>query len=277
MSSILIIDDEHGFLDMLSEHLLMGGYVVRAADTGEKGLELMRAEAPDLVLLDVMLPGMDGYEVCTQMQSDPVLKQIPVIMLTARSKVGDIASAYETGADEYVTKPFDTDELLIRIRAQLQHLYREHVSDLTGLPGGEAVEEELSRRLRSGESWVVIHADVSNLRVYNETYSFTEGDNLIRLASDTLSGAIHACGDEEALLGHLSGAHFVAIVSEHLEECIRDHAGTHFSEQVQHYYSQSDRSRGYVVALDRDGMPKQWPLAGLHFESNRRAPHQAGV
>lgn len=277
MSSILIIDDEHGFLDMLSEHLAMEGYRVRAVETGEEGMELMYTAPPDLVLLDVMLPGVDGYEVCTRMQADPVLSRIPVIMLTARTEVGDAVSAYETGVDDFVTKPFDIDELLIRIRAQLHHLHHEQVSDLTGLPGSEAVEEELDRRLRSEERWTVVYADISNLRVYNEAYSFTEGDNLIRLASQALQNAITQCGDTGAFLGHISGANFVVIVSEQLDTCIRERASSHFSEQVQQYYSQLDRSRGYIVALDRDGQVKRWPLAQLSFDSVALAPHEAGV
>ena len=270
MSSILIVDDEPGFREMLTEHLAMEGYQVHSADSGEAGIERMRAQPPDLVLLDVNLPGMDGYEVCSHMQADSELSHVPVIMLTARTRTGDLVSAYETGVDDFVTKPFDVDELLIRIRAQLSHLYHEQVSDLTGLPGSEAVEEQLARRRLAPERWCVLHAGISSLRVYNEAYSFTDGDNLIRLASDALRDAIELCDDRDAFLGHLGGSSFVAIVSGERVDCVGARAAAYFDEHVQQHYTQTDRSRGYVVALDRDGRAKQWPLARLELQTARQ-------
>lgn len=266
MSKILIIDDEPGILELLSEHLTMEGYEVETADSGEAGMQRMQAEQPDLVLLDVMLPGMDGYDVCQLMQADLTLSQIPVIMLTARTMTGDLVNAYETGADDFVTKPFDLDELLIRVRAQLHHLYHEQVSDLTGLPGSEAVEAELARRLESVGDWVVLYVDISNLRVYNEAYSFTDGDNLIRLAAESLHTATSECEDPDAFLGHVSGANFVVLVTKRALDCVRERAQSRFVDRALQYYSQSDREHDYLVALDHDGRPKHWSLPALTFD-----------
>ncbi len=274
MSRILIVDDEPGIVEILSEHLALEGYDVAAASSGEAALELMQRSQPDLVILDVMLPGMDGYEVCTRMQVNPDLSQVPVIMLTARTLTDDLVSGYERGADDYITKPCDLDELLIRIRAQLHHLYREQVSDLTGLPGSQAVEEELASRSHQPERWVGLYADIQNLRIYNEVYSFSDGDSVIRAAAHALKSAISECGCEHSFAGHLGGGSFVVIVPRGTEAYVQRRAQECFAEDAQQLFSQPDRERGYLIALDRDGRAKQWSLPELTFDL---APLGAGV
>src|SRR6266480_7243127 len=143
MSKILIVDDEPTIVELLEEHLRSEGYETTHAYSGEEALQMLEQNVPDLVLLDLMLPGMDGYEVCRLMQRDSRLNHVPVIMLTARSAVPNKVMGYERGADDYVVKPFDPDELSVRVRAQLHHLYHDRVSELTGLPGSEVVEDKI--------------------------------------------------------------------------------------------------------------------------------------
>ncbi len=130
--------------------------------TGEEALQIMERDQPDLVILDLMLPGMDGYEVCRQMQRDPRLSLVPVIMLTALSGTKDMVAGYEKGADDYIAKPFDADELIVRVRAQLQHLAHEDTSELTGLPGDRAVEEEIARKTEMAESLFFIYVEIDS-------------------------------------------------------------------------------------------------------------------
>src|SRR5687767_909867 len=143
MSTILIVDDEPLIVQLLEEHLQTEGYDTLHAYSGEEALQVLQKHRPDLVILDLMLPGMDGYEVCRLMQQDHRLNHIPVIMLTARDAVRSRALGYQRGADDYMLKPFDTDELSVRVRAQLHHLYHDNISELTGLPGPQAVEERI--------------------------------------------------------------------------------------------------------------------------------------
>src|SRR5438445_5374343 len=163
MSKILIVDDEPTIVELLEEHLRSEGYETNHAYSGEEALQMLDTDVPDLVLLDLMLPGMDGYEVCRLMQKDARLNHIPVIMLTARSAVPNKVLGYQRGADDYIVKPFDPDELSVRVRAQLHHLYHDNVSELTGLPGTEVVEQKLREVTANGsEPWAIVYVDIEN-------------------------------------------------------------------------------------------------------------------
>lgn len=118
--NILIVEDEPDLLELLRYNLVREGYHVQVADTGEEGLRLARATPPDLLLLDLMLPGMDGLEVCRTLKSRPGTADIPIIMLTARGEESDIVRGLELGADDYVTKPFSPRVLLARIKLVLR-------------------------------------------------------------------------------------------------------------------------------------------------------------
>jgi two-component system phosphate regulon response regulator PhoB len=117
---ILVIEDEADILEVVQYNLTREGYRVAATRDGEQGLALARRDAPDLVILDLMLPGLDGLEVCRRMQSDPLTASIPVIMVTAKSEESDVVLGLQLGADDYVTKPFSPKELSARVKAVLR-------------------------------------------------------------------------------------------------------------------------------------------------------------
>src|SRR6478752_2143850 len=197
MSRILIVDDEPAIVELLEEHLQSEGYDTEHAFSGEEALLRLEKSAPDLVILDLMLPGMDGYEVCRLMQADARLNHVPVIMLTARSAVPNKVMGYERGADDYVVKPFDPDELSVRVRAQLNHLYHERVSELTGLPGSQTVEEKIREVMsEEGEQRAIAYIDIENFTVFNEAYSFLEGDELVKVTGRALEKAMREVDPE---------------------------------------------------------------------------------
>ncbi len=118
--SVLVVDDEEDILELVTYNLAKEGYQVSAASTGEEGLNLVRSRKPDLVVLDLMLPGTDGLEVCRAIKSDPKTNKTPVIMLTAKGEEADIVQGLELGADDYITKPFSPRVLLARVKAVLR-------------------------------------------------------------------------------------------------------------------------------------------------------------
>ncbi|MFL5734943.1 MAG: response regulator [Chloroflexia bacterium] len=268
MSKILIVDDEPTIVELLEEHLRSEGYETLKAFSGEEALQMLEADVPDLVLLDLMLPGMDGYEVCRLMQKDARLNHIPVIMLTARSAVPNKVLGYERGADDYVVKPFDPDELSVRVRAQLHHLYHDRVSELTGLPGPARVEQAIQERLAdTSRPWAIVYVDIDNLSVYNETYSFLEGDELLKLAGRALDRAVKEEGTKDDLVGHFGGDQFAVITVPERAQAIARMAERLFDDESKEYYSPTDRDQGYMVNISHQGMLSRASLCKLTFDT----------
>ncbi|WP_040285950.1 response regulator transcription factor [Sporosarcina koreensis] len=146
MQTILLVDDEQRMLDLLELFLLPAGYRCLKADNGDDALRLLAAETVDLVLLDVMMPGMDGWEVCRRIRQQSA---VPVIMLTARDSMPDVVKGLDEGADDYMTKPFDERELLARVRAALRRV--PVGSETEVLRAGEVVLDLESYSLRFRE------------------------------------------------------------------------------------------------------------------------------
>ncbi len=265
MNSILLVDDEPEILDLLGEHLRMEGYDVNTAESGETALDEMRLQRPDLLLLDVMLPGMDGYELCCEMQADPELDDIPVIMLTAHPYPEELAGEHDVTPEDLIAKPFDLDELLSRIRAQLDTPDESPLCSITGLPTGESACREATEVARSVDTVMLLHAELQALRAYTEAYSFSEGDRLISLAADALKSAVEHCNDSAAYLAYLGGPRFVAVLSRDAWDSIAQQASQIFSRRLDDYLSRTDRQRGYILALDDNGRLRRSPLPALVF------------
>jgi len=267
MSKILIVDDEPTIVGLLEEHLQSEGYDTSHAYSGEEALQVLDSLTPDLVILDLMLPGMDGYEVCRLMQQSPRLNHIPVIMVTARSAVPNKVMGYQRGADDYVVKPFDPDELSVRVRAQLHHLYHDNVDELSGLPGSQAVENAL--KSRTGDhtgSWAILYVDIANFTVYNESYSFLQGDEMIREAAYALEQAVKSHGKEDDFLGHMGGDKFVVITDPSRTEGIASCASRLFNEARNSFYTPAEREQGFVATVNRQGLLAHVQLCTLDFD-----------
>ena len=267
MSRILIVDDEPTIVELLEEHLQSEGYDTEHAYSGEEALQALNKVTPDLVILDLMLPGMDGYEVCRLMQQDPRFNHIPVIMLTARSSVPNKVLGYQRGADDYIVKPFDPDELSVRVRAQLHHLYHDNSSELTGLPGMRIIEDKI-RAVNAGDGrdWAIVYANIGGFTAYNEAYSYVEGDDMIKVAAQSLQQALKEVGAPSDFLGHIGGDKFVIITAPERVQAITATAQRHFHEATQDFYNPTDREQGYIVTINHEGLLAHVPLCSLDFD-----------
>ena len=269
MSKILIVDDEPTIVDLLEEHLQSEGYDTAHAFSGEEALRVLDSVTPDLVILDLMLPGMDGYEVCRLMQQNPRLNHIPVIMVTARSATSNRVIGYQRGADDYVVKPFDPEELSVRVRAQLHHLYHDTVAELTGMPGPKVIEEHLQRTTRdTTRPWAIIYVDITNFTAYNESYTFAEGDDMIKEAARALDQALkqEGKGNGNDFVGHMGGDKFVIITEASHVAAITERAQQIFSERRDNFYTSAEREQGFVATVNRQGMLAHVGLCELDFD-----------
>jgi PleD family two-component response regulator len=258
---ILIADDEEPIVDLLQAAMEMANYEVVVAHDGQEALEQVLKNKPDVVLLDVQMPRMTGFEVCERIKSDVLLRHIPVIMLTAQSSTQHKVTGLEHGADDYVTKPFDIDELFARIRTILRRTRLGlEANPLTRLPGNVTIEKEIMARIESGLKFAVLYIDLNSFKAYNDVYGFVKGDEVIReTARVLLSSAV----GEDDFVGHIGGDDFVVISGVENFEPLCKKIIQMFDTKAPSFYNEEDRARGYVTTRDRRGTVTQFPMLSM--------------
>ena len=258
---ILIADDDETLRQLITEALPRHKFEVYQAADGPETLDTVKNLRPDIVILDVMMPGMDGMEVCRSMRENPQTRNIPVIMLTARAPIEDKLKGIESGADDYITKPFDFMELQARIEMHLRRYLRESdMSPITELPGNKAIEEELASHLESGNLFAMCYVDLDDFKAYNDYYGFLAGSEVIRMTGRMLTDAVNNKGDEGDFLGHVGGDDFIILTSIEKAEGISKEIIRLFDERIREHYEQEDLEKGYIVASDRRGNVMRFPV-----------------
>ena len=168
-------------------NLEIEGFEVETAHGGQSGIDTLLATTPDLVLLDVMMPGMYGITALRQLRSHPSAANTSVILLTAKALPEDRVRGLDLGADDYITKPFDVSELMARVKAVLRRTQAmRDVSPLTGLPGNYQIASELERQIKTGDPFALVQADLDNFKSFNDHYGFMRGDQVITFSARTM-------------------------------------------------------------------------------------------
>jgi diguanylate cyclase (GGDEF)-like protein len=253
---ILVVDDDEDIARFVQISLEIDGFQVFVAHDGESALEAVQEHQPDLVILDLMMPTVDGVEVTRKLRANAMTSALPIIMLTARGQTVDKVLALTAGADDYIVKPFETMELVARIRSTLRRNqeFRE-VSPLTGLAGNTRILQEIADRLRSGEPFAVCYCDIDGFKAVNDAYGFARGDEFIITLARKLQRAVIDIGLPPAFLGHVGGDDFVLICTPDQVLPLTDKAVTEFESAADQLYDAEDRDRGYVsVKSRRDGV-----------------------
>jgi diguanylate cyclase (GGDEF)-like protein len=261
---ILIAEDESSLRQVLRTILECEGFSVIEAENGVEGLQLAHAQLPDLVLLDVMMPDLDGYEVCRQLRASFATRHIPVVMLTARTELADKVRGLEGGANDYVTKPWDNRELVLRIRNVLEWSAQQRAaSPLTGLPGNHSINDEIRRRLASAKPFSLLQIDVDHFKAFNDYYGYARGDQAIQMVARILTEATLDQGGKGAFVGHIGGDDFVVLSDSDAAEPLGEVILESFNKASLMLYDVEDRERGYVEVLNRRHVVERFPLMSL--------------
>ncbi|MFN8547301.1 MAG: response regulator [Candidatus Eisenbacteria bacterium] len=261
---ILVVEDEPSLRLLLRTMLENAGYAVRLAEDGQVGLEAVNEETPDLILLDVMMPRMDGYELCRRLKSNYATSQIPIIMLTAKAEADDRLQGLNYGANDYLAKPYEQRELLVRVRNLLQWgKVQRDANPLTGLPGNHVIERELSERIARQEPFVFMYLDIDNFKAFNDFYSYQKGDQALRLCALILRQSCDRVGTPGDFVGHIGGDDFVLIMCPEKAREVGAEIIRRFDEEVPELYSATDRARGYIQVVNRQGELERYGLMTL--------------
>ncbi|MEZ5063831.1 MAG: response regulator [bacterium] len=251
---ILVVDDEPPIREILKFQLENAGFYVKCAQDGEEGLQMVTEDPPDLVLLDLMIPQMDGYEVCRRIKNDYNTRHIPVIILTARGELDEKLKGLENGANDYVTKPFSMPELLMRVKNVLAwSVSQREANPLTGLPGNVSIERELTQRIETGRPFAFIYTDIDNFKAFNDYYGYAKGDEAIRTTARILTNAIVDAGNSDDFVGHVGGDDFVLMTTPDRVDAIARAVIELFDRKSQALFDPEDLERGYLKIRRRSG------------------------
>jgi diguanylate cyclase (GGDEF)-like protein len=262
--TILVVDDDPDIARFVEVNLRSAGYDVAVAGDGEEALEKAGAVRPDLVLLDVMMPRIDGFEVAQRLRKNPQTANTSIIMLTAKALSADKVTGLQSGADDYIIKPFDPIELLARVKGTLRRAKEmRNLSPLTGLPGNIRIQEEIERQVREGRPFAVLYCDLDNFKAYNDRQGFVRGDRLIQAVSRIVQEAVADLDGSEGFVGHVGGDDFVAVVRPNVAEEAAQRICRRFDEVRTEYYDAEDLERGYVRLEDRRGVLQDIPLVAI--------------
>jgi len=261
---ILIIDDTEFMTKLISDILVNAEYDVVIASNGPDGIQKVREEKPDLVILDVIMPGMDGYQVCKQLREDESNNLMPIIMLTAHDNEDDKLTGLELGADDYIIKPFNGRELVSRVRNTLKRIDRNRwANPLTGLQGNIEIQTEINQRIAKMQLFSVIYADLDNFKAYNDVYGFASGDRAIKLTADIIVDSVHQFGNQGDFIGHVGGDDFVVVSTPEKAENICKAIIKDFEDKIKTLYCDEDVARGYIVTSNRQGQVMKFPLISI--------------
>jgi diguanylate cyclase (GGDEF)-like protein len=262
--SVLVVDDDPDVARFVEVNLRSAGYEVSVATNGEEALQRAVEIRPDLVLLDVMMPRLDGFEVARRLRRDPRTSSSSIIMLTAKALSSDKVTGLAAGADDYIIKPFDPVELLARVKGALRRAREMRaLSPLTGLPGNIRIQEEIRRRVAERLPFALLYADLDHFKAYNDSYGFVRGDRAIQATARILIEVVQEAAGPEGFVGHVGGDDFVVVVDPELAEPVASRICQRFEEEVAHLYDPADAERGTIQVRDRRGTLRSFPLMSI--------------
>ncbi|MFH1619359.1 MAG: response regulator [bacterium] len=263
VKTVLIGDDDPMVGLLVSAILKKDNYNVLLADTGDAVLESIIRKKPDLILLDLKMPGTDGFAVCRKIRENPATSGIPIIILSGVSATEAKVTCIELGADDFITKPFDARELKARVERTITRRSQDvSVNPLTHLPGSPAIEEEALKRLLKG-SLGFAYIDGDNFKAFNDVYGYARGDKVIKKIAEILNRQIASMPEAEGFAGHVGGDDFVLISRQEFTEQMAKAVAEEFDRVIPSYYDAPDRKRGYIVITDRKNNTRNLPLMTL--------------
>ncbi len=255
---ILVVEDDFDISNMLRIYFQSQDYEVTVASRGEDGLELCRQKLPHVIVLDIMLPDIDGYEVCRRLRSNLRTSHVPIIFLTQKDDRSDKIAGLELGADDYITKPFDIEELRLRVQGSIRRAQATNLSNpTTGLPSSKQIEEQL-RNLMRRDDWTLLYIGINHIDPFRDKEGFLAADEVLRDLAHMLGETVDEFGTPNDFIGHRGGEDFVVFTTSERGPILRDRIIARFNSGVGTHYNFIDREKRYITF---DGI--QYPLMSL--------------
>jgi DNA-binding response OmpR family regulator len=260
---LLIVEDDTDISNMLRIYFTGQNYEVDTALRGGDALDKTRTNLPHLIVLDIMLPDIDGFEVCRILRTNTRTSHVPIIFLTQKDERSDKLQGLELGADDYITKPFDIEELKLRVQRAIARAEQQSLTDpRSGLPSGRLIEEQLRRVIRQ-DAWSFMDIRINNFEPFKDVYGFVAGDDVLRFTAMLLGEVVDETGTVNDFIGHAGGDNFIIISTAAAGPLIHKQIKERFASEVLSHYNFMDRDQGYILTKGPDGQGKKVPLMTL--------------
>ena len=255
---LLIVEDDLDVAEMLDAYFRVQGYDVITVNWGEDAIESSHHRRPDLIILDIRLPDIDGFEVANRLRKARRTEAVPIIFLTEKRARSDILQGLSIGADDYITKPFDIQELRLRVRNSLKRASQGTIyNPVTGFPEGMVVEEKL-RACINEKHWVIFLISIENLDFFRETYGFIASDDVIRAVGLMIRNAVRDLGNPEDFVGHQGSYQFLVVTDQAAMLPLEKRFNNRIVPSLEYFYPLKDRV---------DNLPQTEKLLNLRIKT----------
>lgn len=261
-NSIIIADDDEEFIEEFESNLALSGYTIHRASNGEEAVELALELQPDLLILDIVMPVLDGFQACKKIRDNPSTSAISVILLTSQTVGSEKIRALEIGADDFVEKPVDWAEFKARISSVLRRASQlRDLSPLTNLPGNFRISTELAELVADpSNKYAVLNIEIDYFKSINDRYGSGRGDKVIKFTGKLLSDIMANTSGKPSVLGHIGGARFIIITAPENVEDVCEKIIAKFDAGIADFYDEDARQSGYVEIKNRKNEMVQHPI-----------------
>jgi len=278
---ILVVDDDPDILDLL-EATLEGEFNVIQAAKGSEALAKIKKEAPNLLILDYMLPDLQGTDICKALRRDPLTLHLPILLLTGKGEVEDKVRGLSAGADDYMVKPFSPEELLARVNMLIRRSNTNlDANPLTRLPGNVSIHKELAIKIEKKRKFAMLYIDLDNFKALNDHYGFEKGDLVIKETAHLLIDSVQQEGTVDDFIGHIGGDDFVVITLPEKAEAVAKSIISKFDKIAPSFFEDKDRIKGFIETKNRDGQMHKFGFLtisiGIITNSSTEFTHTAQV
>jgi diguanylate cyclase (GGDEF)-like protein len=265
--SVLLVVTDELTSNLLRAYFASVDYTVLTAQAKDAALSVTRQSSPHAIIVDLDVPELDVVELCKEIRTTPRTRHIHITLLTPQARRDDRLVALSSGADEFLTKPVDAEELGLRLRNALRRAeFQNLVDPVTGLPGPRLVEEQLRELLRRQDEWALMRANLRGFKAFNAAYGFLAGEEVLRFAAHVFAQAVDQCGAHEDFLGHAGGDNFVVVTAPECADTLRQTLIDRFNDGVRAHYSFHEREQGYTVTKLPDGTEEPSPFLTLYIQ-----------
>lgn len=257
LKKIVVAEDDDAIAHMVNMALGDAGFLCLRARDGEEALRLVKHHDPDLLVLDIMMPRVDGLEVARRLKGDVMWSRTPILMLTALAGVENQVHGIDAGADSYMSKPFDLRELGARVKALVRASRRERDRNpTTNLPGSRAIDEEIESALRLGKKTAVLHIDILQFDSYADGVGVQRSEETVRALGQLLLDAARQASGGGAFVGHIGGSDFIALLApEHAEAMVERAIGSFEARRAEIAPGDSQALALVVASAGTEGLP----------------------